>query len=581
MDAFTALGLDPRLAAALAELGYTEPTPIQRQAIPPLLEGRDVLGQAATGTGKTAAFALPMLQRLAARPGEGAGRPRGLVLVPTRELAIQVCESAARYGQQTAVRAVPIYGGQAIERQLRRLQRGVDLIVATPGRAVDLLGRGLLELSAIEIVILDEADEMLDMGFAEDLETLLAATPEKRQTALFSATLAPRIGALAARHMREPLRIRAQAQQSGSVAQVRQIAYLVERVHKLPSLIRVLDMERPSSALVFCRTRLDVDALCEALNTRGYQAEALHGGLSQEQRDGVMRRFRAGGTSLLVSTNVAARGLDVPHLSHVINYELPADADDYLHRIGRTARAGRAGVAIALVEPSEQGRLRRLEASAQAQIERAQVPSVAALRAQQRERTQGAVRELLAQGDAEVLRPVLQALCAEFDVEQVALAALRLAHAASGGEREEAEIPAPRLESAGRKFPARAPQYGQRAGAPRSGAARPGGAALRVGAGRQQGIRPADLVGALVNEAGLDPREIGGIAIAEHHSTVELAQERLVLLAHTLKRVALRGKRVLVRIESGRRGPAAPQVRAAAQQPRSRPQSGASRRGGA
>ena len=363
---FIDLGLDERLVAALTALGYEEPTPIQRESIPPLLAGHDVLGQAATGTGKTAAFALPLLQNIALRAGrednDGSG-VGGLILVPTRELAIQVAEAVHKYGKQLGVRVLPIYGGQSIVQQLRVLKRGVDVVVATPGRALDHIRRSSLDLSSVRVVVLDEADEMLDMGFADDLEAILHAVPPTRQTALFSATLPPRIAAIAQRHLREPVRVTVARETSapGEMPRVRQVAYIVQRQHKVTALGRVLDMESPTTAIVFCRTRTEVDELTETLGSRGYRAEALHGGLSQEQRDRVMRRFRGGTSELLVATDVAARGLDIEQISHVINFDVPGHPEDYVHRIGRTGRAQNVGDAFTLFTAEEIDHVRAIE----------------------------------------------------------------------------------------------------------------------------------------------------------------------------------------------------------------------------
>src|SRR5207248_7109303 len=359
---FETLGLDAPLISALTALGYEEPTPIQREAIPPLLHGRDMLGQAATGTGKTAAFALPLLQRIS-RTADETSAVRALILVPTRELAMQVAEAVHRYGKGLATRVLPVYGGQSIQQQLRSLRRGVDVIVATPGRALDHIRRGSLSLTSVQVVILDEADEMLDMGFADDLEEILEALPAERQTALFSATIPPRIAEIAERYLKKPVRLRIarEAVAPGSAPRVRQVAYVVPRQYKVQALGRVLDMESPTSAIVFCRTRTEVDELSETLIGRGYRAEALHGGLSQEQRDRVMQRFRDGTTELLIATDVAARGLDIEHVSHVVNFDVPSAPDGYVHRIGRTGRAGREGVAITLAEPREHRMLRNIE----------------------------------------------------------------------------------------------------------------------------------------------------------------------------------------------------------------------------
>ncbi|GAB3980505.1 hypothetical protein GCM10027615_59160 [Plantactinospora veratri] len=340
---FADLGLRTELLDALGTLGYEEPTAIQRAAIPPLLAGRDLLGQAATGTGKTAAFALPLLHRL---PADRSSRaPVALILVPTRELAVQVSEATHRYGRDLGVRVLPIYGGQPIARQLRALDGGVDVVVATPGRALDHIARDTLRLDGLATVVLDEADEMLDMGFAEDIEAILQHVPEQRQTVLFSATMPARIDGMARQYLRDPARIEIgrQPAPTGTAPLVRQTAYVVARAHKPAALGRVLDVEAPTAAIVFCRSREEVDRLTETMNGRGYRAEALHGGMTQEQRDRVMGRLRAGTADLLVATDVAARGLDIEQLTHVVNYDVPSAPESYVHRIGRVGRAGRQG----------------------------------------------------------------------------------------------------------------------------------------------------------------------------------------------------------------------------------------------
>ncbi|MDQ3106637.1 MAG: DEAD/DEAH box helicase, partial [Actinomycetota bacterium] len=439
---FEDLGLRPELLTALGALGYEEPTPIQREAIPPLVAGRDLLGQAATGTGKTAAFALPILQQLSAP--RATGHPMALVLVPTRELAIQVSEAIHKYGRQLGARVLPIYGGQPIGRQLGALERGVDVVVATPGRALDHLARGTLHLDALQLVVLDEADEMLDMGFAEDIESLLAATPPSRQTLLFSATMPPRIDGMARRHLRDPIRIEIGRAGStpGEAPLVRQMAYVVARAHKPAALGRILDVESPTAAVVFCRTRDEVDTLTDTLNGRGYRAEGLHGGMTQEQRDRVMGRLRSGTAELLIATDVAARGLDVDQLTHVVNYDVPSAPEAYVHRIGRVGRAGREGVAITLAEPREHRMLKTIERVTGQHIEIQKVPTVADLRARRLELTRAALHESLLEDDLESFRVVVETLTDDFDLMEVALAAIKLAHEASGAaSADEEEIP--------------------------------------------------------------------------------------------------------------------------------------------
>ncbi len=639
---FRALGLDERLLSTLAGLGYEEPTPVQVAAIPPLLAGSDLLAEAPTGTGKTAAFALPILQRLAARmdadraagrPVEGRGAPRdgergsrpaALVLAPTRELAMQVAEATHRYGRELGVRVVPVYGGQPITAQLHRLGRGVDVVVATPGRAVDHLERRSLLLDEVETVVLDEADEMLDMGFADDLERILGALPEPHQTALFSATIAGPIARLAGRHLHHPaqVRVRAEAPAGGEAARVRQVAYVVRRADKLAALGRILDIEDGTATLVFARTRGEVDDLAEALSGRGRDAAALHGGLAQEQRDRIMGRFRDGSLDVLVATDVAARGLDIEHVSHVVNYDVPSSPDTYVHRIGRTGRAGREGVAITLVEPREHRLLRDIERTIGAPLEIAGLPTVADVRERRLDLLRGTLREALLADGTDRYRAVIEPLSEEFDLVDIALAAVSLADAEARGEEDTAELAPAMLPSSPDAFDRRgrprpraargaapreaAPRRPQPRGAPPPDARPAGGATtdhpaaadqapwrprphrgqtptgvppvhgfrasgwrdaqgravmrtpagasggvtrLFVGAGRAAGIRPADLVGAITNEAGLRGGDIGAIQIADGFSLVEVPAETADQVIRALRAATIKGLRVNVRRE--------------------------------
>ncbi|MEZ0073303.1 DEAD/DEAH box helicase [Planotetraspora sp. GP83] len=542
---FAELSLRPELLRALSGLGYEEPTPIQREAIPPLLEGRDLLGQAATGTGKTAAFALPVLQRIAA--GGGGTEPMALVLVPTRELAVQVSEAMHRYGRDLGARVLPIYGGQPIGRQLRALERGVDVVVATPGRALDHIGRGALSLTGLQMVVLDEADEMLDMGFADDIEAILQETPESRQTVLFSATMPPRIDGMARSHLNDPVRIKIEreAATSGEAPLVRQSAYVVTRAHKPAALGRVLDVEAPTAAIVFCRTRDEVDTLAETLNGRGYRAEALHGGMGQEQRDRVMARLRSGTADLLVATDVAARGLDIEQLTHVINYDVPSAPESYVHRIGRVGRAGREGVAITLAEPREHRMLKTIERVTRSRIHVEKVPTVADLRARRLELTRAALHESILEDDLERFRVVVETLTDEFDVMEVALAAVKLAHESSGAAADEEEIPdVPLTAPRARREPGTSQGREERRGSRASGR---GMARLFVGAGRSSGIRPQDLVGAIAGETRVSGREIGAIEIADRFSLVEVPEAAAHEVITALRKTTIKGKKATVR----------------------------------
>src|SRR5690348_11487300 len=543
---FAALALAPELRHALSGLGYEEPTPIRRAAIPPLLEGRDLVGQAATGTGKTAAFALPVLQRLL-REGRRV-EPLALVLVPTRELAVQVSEAMHRYGRGIGARVLPIYGGQPIGRQLRALDRGVDVVVATPGRALDHITRGTLSLRGLEIVVLDEADEMLDMGFAEDIEAILGNTPEDRQTALFSATMPPRIDGMVRRHLRDPVRaeLGRQASASAEGLLVQQSAYVVPRGHKPAALGRVLDLEAPTAAVVFCRTRDEVDRLTETLNGRGYRAEALHGGMDQQQRDRVMGRLRGGSLDLLVATDVAARGLDVDRLTHVVNYDVPSAPDYYVHRIGRAGRAGREGTAITLAEPRQYQLLKTIERATRRPIAIENLPTLADLRARRLEQMCAALRKIVLEDDLDAFRAVLEPLSEEFGIYEVALAAAKLASEASGTPSDEEELPEidlAALEDRGarRKATGRDQRRGRPAG---NGTTR-----LFVGTGRSSGVRPQDLVGVIARKSNLSGKEIGAIEIADRFSLVEVPETAADDVVAALRQVTIKGRKATVRRE--------------------------------
>ena len=404
-----------------------------------MLEGGDMLGQAATGTGKTAAFALPILNRI---DRNDAAIPLALIVVPTRELAVQVSEAFFKYGRESRVQVLPVFGGQPISRQLQALKRGVHVVVGTPGRVIDHIKRGSLNLDAVQTVVLDEADEMLDMGFTEDIESILKATPDSRQTVLFSATMPPRIEKLAKKYQRDPKTVKIGKTKGESANPlIRQTVYMVLRSHKASALGRILDVEAPESTIVFCRTRHEVDELTVTMNGRGYRAEALHGGMDQKQRDRVMARLRDGTAELLIATDVAARGLDVDTLTHVVNYDVPSAPESYVHRIGRVGRAGREGVAITIAEPKQRRLLGNIERLTKQKFDIAKVPSVADLRTRQIEMTVGSVRDALAVDDLADYRAVLDALGDEYSERDIALAAIKLVHRARGATIDEREIP--------------------------------------------------------------------------------------------------------------------------------------------
>jgi ATP-dependent RNA helicase DeaD len=520
---FAQLELGGELLSTLDALGYEEPTPIQREAIPALLAGADLVGQAATGTGKTAAFALPLLQRVV----PGGSTPQALVLVPTRELAIQVAEATHRYGRGLGVRVLAVYGGQPIGRQIRSLESGVDVVIATPGRALDHLSRGTVSFARLRTVVLDEADEMLDMGFAEDIESIMTELPADRQTVLFSATLPARIDGLVRRYLDAPVKVRIHRERADNdAARVRQVAYLVPRQHKVSALGRLLDVESPSAAVVFCRTRDEVDALGESLAARGYRAEALHGGMTQDQRDRVMARIRNRSAELLVATDVAARGLDIEHLTHVVNYDLPSAPDAYIHRIGRVGRAGRDGTALTLVEPRQHRLLKTIEKATRQTIPVESLPTVADLKARRLELTRAALETVLGHDDVERFRVVVDTLTDEYDLMEIALAAVKLAHEAAGSDADETEIPAVHSE------------------APRG---RPSATSLIfVSLGHAAKIRPQDIVGAIAGETSLSGRQIGAIEITHKYSTVEVPKSAEDEVISALSATLIKGRRAKV-----------------------------------
>ena len=528
---FASLGLSPALVSAVNALGYEEPTPIQKEAIPVLLAGSDMLGQAATGTGKTAAFALPLLDTLS-RDGKGRGKVRALVLVPTRELAMQVAEALHKYAKGSNLNVVPVYGGAPMDHQIRALRRGTEVVVGTPGRVLDHLRRQTLDLSVVQVLVLDEADEMLDMGFAEDIDAIVKETPETRQTALFAATFAPRIMSIAGRHLKNPkkVQIAQEKRAAGKMPQVRQVAYIVGKGQKIAALGRILDFESPKSAIVFCRTRLEVDELTDTLNAHGYGAQALHGGMVQKQRDRVMQLFRTEKADILVATDVAARGLDIDHVSHVVNFDLPTAAEVYVHRIGRTGRIGREGVAITLLAPREQRFLQYVERLTKQKIEIGKLPTEADLRKRRLESAKETLRARIAAGGLEDMRELIEAMAQEFDIIDVAAAAVAIAN--DGAEKAPpADEPEPE-------------PFDQRSSGRLT--------LLKISVGKEDSVRPADLVGAIAGEAGVPSRVIGAIKVHDDYSLVEVPEELSERIIEALRRTKIRGQKVTVQAKPAR-----------------------------
>jgi ATP-dependent RNA helicase DeaD len=522
MVTFTDLGLSPELLAAIADAGYEAPTAIQARTIPALLAGRDVIGQAQTGTGKTAAFALPILQRL------DVDKPavQTLVLTPTRELAIQVAEAIHTYSKRMApVRALPVYGGSPMSQQIRRLKSGVHVVVGTPGRIMDHLRRGTLAFDALRTVILDEADEMLRMGFIDDVEWILGQMPPDRQTALFSATMPPRITRIAERHLRHPDRI--EIERTALTVPVIEQRYLnVTERQKIDTLTRVLEVETAAATLVFVRTKTNAADVSERLQARGYAAEAMHGDMTQAQREQTIRRLRAGQVEIVIATDVAARGLDVERITHVINYDVPHDAESYVHRIGRTGRAGRAGTAILFVTPRETRLLKLIERFTGQKIAPMRMPSAADVTARRAALFKDKLRAA-ARGDGlEPYLTLIEELAEEgLDVAEIAAAAAKLAR---GGQPLEVTAEPER--------------------APVPPAADGGMVRLFIDAGREAGVRPADIVGAITGETGVSGRAIGAIDLYDRFAFVEVPSEHAQQIVMGMRHVKIRNRPVQVKL---------------------------------
>jgi len=529
---FTALNLRPELVQAVTALGYSQPTPIQAGIIPLMLAGADVTGQAQTGTGKTAAFALPILNNLQPRQRQ----PQALVLAPTRELALQVSEATAALGQFCNVRVLAIYGGASYSRQIAGLKRGTDIVVGTPGRLLDLMERGTLDISQVRTVVLDEADEMLSRGFIEDIEAILAATPAERQTALFSATLPAPIRHLASQYMHDPQPVAVQQEQV-TVAAIEQRYYLVNEYDKAAALTRLFEMEDITSALIFVRTRAGTGELVSALSVRGFPSEALNGDLSQDARERTLNRFRSGQVKVLVATDVAARGLDIEDISHVFNYDMPDDAEIYVHRIGRTGRAGKTGIAISLVSPSEKGRLRDVERFTRQKLARATIPSVEEIQARRQDGLINMVNTWLQRGRCKQERQIVDMLVAAgSDPLEIAAVALKIAR---GDEKQRPIAPLSEVVESAPRRSERAPR--REFSTTRSGKRSPrskgefhvidthaheqGMVRLAINMGREDGIRPGDVVGAIAYHADIPGSSIGKIFIQDQRTLVDVPEK--------------------------------------------------------
>jgi len=608
---FADLGLSSAVMQAVTEVGYETPSPIQAATIPAMLAGRDVLGQAQTGTGKTAAFALPLLSNA----DLSQTKPQVLVLAPTRELAIQVAEAFQRYAASIpGFRVLPVYGGQPYAQQLSALKRGVHVVVGTPGRVIDHLDRGTLDLSQLKTLVLDEADEMLRMGFIDDVEAVLKKLPESRQVALFSATMPPQIRRIAQTYLRDPAEVTI-ANKTTTSANIRQRYWWVSGLHKLDALTRILEVETYDGMIVFARTKAGTEELAQKLQARGLAAAAINGDMQQTQRERTIGQLKEGKLDILVATDVAARGLDVERVSHVLNYDIPYDTESYVHRIGRTGRAGRSGEAILFVTPREKGMLRAIERATRQPIEEMQLPSVEAVNDTRVSRFLGRISDTLAEGDIEFYRELLQRFEGEQNVPAIDIAAalakllqgdapFLLTPPVRGARPERMDERAPRQGERPARFerPERGarPERGERserprfepkferepraaAGEPREQAPRVGGdfdyqrdvgsfekprrdkvaprgepeigmETYRIEVGHTHGVKPANIVGAIANEAGLESRYIGRIDIHDDHSVLDLPADMPRELLQHLKKVWVSGQQLQMRKVDGSEG---------------------------
>jgi ATP-dependent RNA helicase DeaD len=580
VSSFQEFGLSAELIQAVESLGFEQPTPIQLAAIPVLLAGRDVVGQAQTGTGKTAAFGLPLLQKI--QPGEGF--IQALVLSPTRELAIQVAEAISRMGKQTSARVLAVYGGQSYQVQTRQLDRGVDIVVGTPGRLLDLMRQKRLDLSKVSHLILDEADEMLEMGFIDDVETILKAIPAERQIGLFSATMPEVIRKLSKRYLTDPQTISINPTHL-TVAETEQHFIRVREESKLAALTRILEIEDVKSGLIFAKTKARAQELSEELVRRGYPAGALHGDLNQSRREYVLNRFRQNSITLLVATDVAARGLDIENVSHVFNYDVPGDPEDYVHRIGRTGRAGRKGIAITFLTPRERSRLSQIESYTHTHVDEMPIPSVESIQARRDEHFIERLTTQLGNLDHSRERDLITRLAdTGIDLLDLAAAAVQLARSDEvefkleeikqpAAERSERRERSDRRSSGSRwqkdssgksesrnsinrgakKTPNRGENTWQKGDSiswqDKKHVHEAGMVRLLMNLGNEQGIRPGDIVGAIAGEVGIPGKAIGEIDIHRDHTFVDVAEIHVKrVLQESRGRYNLRGIPVLLKL---------------------------------
>ena len=539
---FEDLELDAKIMRAITDMGFEAASPIQGQAIPLELQGLDIIGQAQTGTGKTAAFGIPLLQKIDPKNK----KPQAIILCPTRELAIQVSEEIRRLAKYMhGVKVLPIYGGQEIGRQIRSLKDGVQVIIGTPGRVMDHMRRKTVKMDQIHTVVLDEADEMLNMGFLEDMETILSALPEERQTLMFSATMPQAIQRIATNFQKDPQIVRV-VKKELTVPKVTQYYYEVKPKNKLEVMCRLLDLYDPKLSVVFCNTKKQVDELVQGLQGRGYFAEGLHGDLKQEQRDRVMRAFRTGRTDILVATDVAARGIDVDDVEAVFNYDVPQDDEYYVHRIGRTGRAGREGKAFNLVVGKEVYKLREIQRYCKTRIIPQAIPSLDDVTSIKADKILDQVGEVLQDSDLSKVIDIVEKRVLEEDYTTLDLAAalLKMMMGEEGEELLEENRPLRELEDL--------EDESRRSRGGRNGRGSRGRnedvARLFINIGKNQGIRPGDILGAIAGESGMPGRMVGSIDMYDKYTFVEVPEENAESVLKAMKNAKIKGKNIRMEV---------------------------------
>lgn len=518
INSFEDLHLSPNMIKAIKEMGFEEPTPIQKLTIPHALEGRDIIGQAQTGTGKTASFGIPVLEK-----NISGKKPYALIIEPTRELAIQVAEEFSALGKYRKRSVLTVYGGSSMEHQIKALRQGTSIIVGTPGRIIDHLKRGTLDVSNVSVVVLDEADEMLDMGFIEDIEKILKMVPESRQTMLYSATMPPEIIKIAKKHMQDPLKIAINVKDI-IAPKIKQVFYAVPQRDKTEVLTRLLDVESPELTLVFCHTKREVDEVAAKLQQLGYNAGALHGDFTQSHREEMMAKFREGRIDILVATDVAGRGIDVENISHVINYSIPQNPEGYIHRIGRTGRAGRSGIAVTFVTPREYRQLQLIEKIAKTRLSRREIPTAAEVKKARQRLIKADLSKIIEEGKHRQYISIVKELAETADSGEIAAAALSLAFG---------NMDVPELER-------HQPVTGER------GIGEKGMTRLFMTLGRKDKIQTAEILKAIAGEAGIPGRRVGKIDIMDSFTFFEVPSDIVEKVLTAMNRTVIRGKKVSV-----------------------------------